>query len=263
MDSSSNLHNQFHSCFNDWIDQQNRDLHELVAADISDGAQTKRLVEKGVQHFEDYCGKRAVMAQHDATSLMSPAWCTSLENAALWVGGCRPSLSIRLVYSVCGSELDEQLEEFLRGVRKGNLAEISGQQLHMINALHCRIVKEEDKISARIATLQLCTHACDAHARIQEEIADKPLAVIAKGAERVGEWSRDVERAANAHSLSLAGILVEADRLRLSTFKELMAILTPSQALDLLIATKKLHISMHEWGKTRDCHFGKTTISPP
>ncbi|KAL9145774.1 hypothetical protein ABFS82_13G065800 [Erythranthe guttata] len=154
MDSSSNLHNQFHSCFNDWIDQQNHDLHELVAADISDGAQTKRLVEKGVQHFEEYCGKRAVMAQHDAISLMSPAWCTSLENAALWVGGCRPSLSIRLVYSVCGSELDEQLEEFLRGVRKGNLAEISGQQLHMINALHCRIVKEEDKISARIATLQ-------------------------------------------------------------------------------------------------------------
>ncbi|KAL0353840.1 UNVERIFIED_CONTAM: protein DOG1-like 1 [Sesamum angustifolium] len=56
----------------------------------------------------------------------------------------------------------------------------------------------------------------------------------------------------DAHSLSLASILVDADKLRISTFKELMAILTPFQGVDLLVSIKKLHLSMHEWGKTKD-----------
>lgn len=94
---------------------------------------------------------------------------------------------------------------------------------------------------------------------MQEEIADKPLAMIANSAGRVGEWSEGVEPARRAHSVLLAGIMADADRLRLSTFKELMSILTPLQAVDLLIATKKLHLSMHEWGKTRDRHLGRST----
>ncbi|EYU29539.1 hypothetical protein MIMGU_mgv1a023140mg, partial [Erythranthe guttata] len=239
--------------FNEWIELEKNDLDELVTAysfsndnnnsNNSDDERLKRLVEKGINHFEEYCKKRGeiIMDQndiYDATSFMCPVWGNSFGNAFLWFGGCRPSLFIRLVYSVGGSEFDQHLSDQLhtrRGgdgiITRGNLADISGQQLHMVNALHCRTMKEEHKISSKMATLQ-------------EQIADKPLAVIAKNAEPVGEWSEEVERAMKAHSVSLGGILAEADRLRLSTFKELMAILTPPQAVDLLIATKKLHISM-------------------
>ncbi|PIN12130.1 hypothetical protein CDL12_15270 [Handroanthus impetiginosus] len=78
----------------------------------------------------------------------------------------------------------------------------------------------------------------------QEEIADDPLALIAKNSGEVGEWSDDLHRAMNAHSLSLAGILVEANRFRVNTLKDLIGILTPFQAVDLLVATKKLHFSI-------------------
>lgn len=87
---------------------------------------------------------------------------------------------------------------------------------------------------------------------VQEEIADSPLAMIAKSAGGVGEWSREVERAMEAHSESMAEVVAEADRLRMETLKEVMGILTPLQGVDLLIATKKLHISMHCWGMRRE-----------
>lgn len=83
---------------------------------------------------------------------------------------------------------------------------------------------------------------------MQEEIAHEPLAMMAKS---VREWSGEVERAMVAHEASMAEFLHAADRLRTETLKEVMGILTPLQAVDLLIATKKLHISVHCWGLRR------------
>lgn len=153
---SSRSHDQFQCCFRNWIDQQKQDLNELLAAFPTNPTddQLKLLIKKGIKHFEEYTEKRAVMAQHDASSFISPLWCTSFENACLWIGGCRPSIAIRLVYSVCGSELEAQLEEFLQGIRKGNLAEIDAHQLDMINALQCNTIKEEREMSSRMASLQ-------------------------------------------------------------------------------------------------------------
>ncbi|KAK4398306.1 protein DELAY OF GERMINATION 1 [Sesamum angolense] len=226
-------HDHFQCCFKNWMLQQHQDLEELVNAlspnsEVADH-ELKLLVEKGIKHFEEYRRRRALMAQHYAPSFFYPTWCTSFETAFLWIGGCRPSLVFRLVYSVCGTELSGQLSEILRGERKGNLADISAHQLEMINTLHCKT----------------------------EEIADEPLAMIATSAGRVGEWSEELVKAMDAHSLSLASILVDADKLRISTFKELMVILTPFQGVDLLVSIKKLHLSMHEWGKTKDLQLRK------
>ncbi|KAK4439114.1 protein DOG1-like 1 [Sesamum alatum] len=204
-------HDHFRCCFENWVLQQHQDLEELVKArspnsKTADHDELKLLVEKGIKHFEEYHERRALLAQHHAPSFFHPTWCNSFETAFLWLGGCRPSLGIRLVYSVCGAELSGQLSEILRGERKGDLADISARQLEMINTLHCKT----------------------------EEIADQPLAMIATRAGRVGEWSQELVRAMNAHSLSLASILADADKLRISTFKELMDILTPFQGVDLL-----------------------------
>ncbi|XP_011082771.1 protein DOG1-like 1 isoform X2 [Sesamum indicum] len=231
-------------CFQNWILQQHQDLGELVNAlslncKVPDD-ELKPLVEKSIKHFEEYHGRRALMAQHYAPSFFYPTWCTSFETAFFWIGGCRPSLAFRLVYSVCGTELSGQLSEILRGERKGNLADISAHQMEMINTLHCKTVREEDMMSTRM-----------------EEIADEPLAMLATSAGRVGEWSKELVRAMDAHSLSLASILADADKLRISTLKELMAILTPFQGVDLLISIKKLHLSMHEWGKTKELQLRK------
>ncbi|KAL2496486.1 delay of germination 1 [Forsythia ovata] len=251
---------QFQCCFLNWINQQQEDLEELVQALETNPGNEKLqiLTEKGIKHFEEYYEKRARMSEHDAPSFLSHSWCTSFENAFLWIGGCRPSLSIRLVYSVCGSEVDAQLVEFLRGEIKGNLAEISALQLHSINSLHGNTVREEDKLSNTMASLQANGYSSFfAHFHF-EDIADEPLAMIAKRACRVGQSGLDLDQAIDAHSHSLARVLAAADKLRLNTLKELMRILSPLQAVDLLVATKKLHLSMHEWGKRRDKQIGKT-----
>lgn len=67
-----------------------------------------------------------------------------------------------------------------------------------------------------------------------------------------------VECAVDAHYLTLAGIVRDADRLRLSTLKEVMLILTPRQGIDFLVSSKKLQLSMHEWGKKMNCRSVET-----
>lgn len=97
---------------------------------------------------------------------------------------------------------------------------------------------------------------------MQENIADVPLLMVAapklssRSVEvglvesRCEQDDEIVYQALDAHVLPLASILAEADKLRLNILKELLIeILTPLQAVDLLVASKKLHLSIHEWGK--------------
>ncbi|KAJ4981520.1 hypothetical protein NE237_032357 [Protea cynaroides] len=231
-----------HSCFKSWVIQQELDLQELLQAlsqHSNEEDKLRMVVDKSIQHFQKYNEKRTMLAKHDAPSFFSPSWCTSFENSFLWIAGCRPSLSIRLLYALCGSELQAQLGEFLEGIRRGNLAELSARQLSLVNDLHCKTIREEDKLSSKMASLQ-------------EEIADQPLALMAVESNRVGDNSERVDRVIDGHALALAAILEDADKLRLVTLKELTNILTPLQAVDLLVATRKLHLSIHEWGKKRE-----------
>lgn len=149
----------FQSCFDNWMAQQYEDLEELLTQHSNesepDNEKLKLLTEKCIKHFEEYAEKRALMVQQDPPRFISPAWCSPFENAFLWIGGCRPSLSIRLIYSVCGTDLNDHLDEFFLTERKDNLAQISAHQLQMINTLHCKTVTEEERMSSRMATLQV------------------------------------------------------------------------------------------------------------
>ncbi|KAJ9671434.1 hypothetical protein PVL29_025239 [Vitis rotundifolia] len=245
---ASSSHRLFHCCFQDWINQQHQDLQELLQGldtDSPDSDHLRHLIQKSLQHFQDYSAARAELSKLDAPSFFCPSWITSFENSFLWLGGCRPSLAIRLLYSISGSELQAQLPDFLKGCTRGNLADISATQLISINALHGRVVREEDQLSSRMASMQ-------------EDTADEPLSIIAKKLRTVGEYSRTVNSAIETHSQALASVLEEADKLRLSTFKGLQEILTPLQAAHFLVASKKLHLSMHEWGKQRAERVGYT-----
>ncbi|XP_021813637.1 LOW QUALITY PROTEIN: protein DOG1-like 1 [Prunus avium] len=89
-------------------------------------------------------------------------------------------------------------------------------------------------------------------AALRKDIADQPIANIAKGFSQFGEMNREVEEALDEHGQAMVRILEEADQLRLSTVRELVDILTVLQAVDFLVASKKLHLCMHKWGKNRD-----------
>ncbi|XP_030442388.1 protein DOG1-like 1 [Syzygium oleosum] len=257
------MRDRFGCCFHNWIAQQHRDLNELLVAvstDSGDAEKLRSLAGKNIQHFRDYLEVRSQLAQHDAPSFFCPSWCTSFEDSFLWIGGCsdfkrslsrRPTLAIRLVYSISGSDLEAWLTS---GGRRGddnsngsgdNLSAISASQLKSINELHMKTARMEEKLSSRMASMQ-------------EEIADDPLALIARRRGRVGEESESVERVMKGHALSLARVLTEADEMRLATLREMVEeILTPLQAVEFLVNMKKLHLSIHEWGKRRDSVLGK------
>lgn len=157
---------------------------------------------------------------------------------------------IRLSYALCGSQVDSQLTEIFQGTGAltsawgSNLGQISATQLGMINALHMKTIKEEERLSNRMAGLQ-------------ENIADHPIPVIAKRLNRVGEPSEEIDRALDEQENCMANMLQEADKLRLRTLKELLDIFTPLQGVDFLAAGKKLHLCLHQWGKTRDNRHGR------
>ncbi|XP_071736683.1 protein DOG1-like 3 [Rutidosis leptorrhynchoides] len=245
-------HQQSICCFQNWMAQQRLDLDELLQALTNyptDIDYLQLITKKSISHIEHYSSARAQLAKHDGPSFLAPTWGSTFENSFLWIGGCRPSLCIRLVYALCGSQLNEHFTEFLEGVRHGNLGEISGSQLKSVDDLHAKTVKDEDKITSRMATLQ-------------ERVADEPLAMLANDCTQIGESSpgEAVEKVMDTHALDMYNILIEADTLRLNVLKGVIDILTPLQGVELLVASKKLHLSLHEWSKRRDIKMGVTQL---
>ncbi|KAF5814762.1 putative transcription factor TGA like domain-containing protein [Helianthus annuus] len=64
----------------------------------------------------------------------------------------------------------------------------------------------------------------------------------------------------DSHAFDVYKIIMEADKLRLDTLKRMIDILTPLQAVELLVVSKKLNLCLHEWGKRRDFQMGITQL---
>ncbi|EEF24610.1 protein DELAY OF GERMINATION 1 [Ricinus communis] len=249
-DQSDQNHSE--RCFHDWMNVQELDLAELLRAltltdddkPPDDQSLFAQLAEKNIEHFQEYVDKRNRLAHNDVSVYFAPTWNSALENSLLWLAGCRPSIFIRLVYALCGSQVESQIAEHLQGTRTGNLGDLSLQQLNMVNVLHCKTIKHEEKLTTQLASLQ-------------EDIADEPISMVAKEQSHAGDSNEVVDRALQNHDEAMVRLLQEADNLRLTTLKELISILTPVQAVDYLAAGRKLHLCMHEWGKKRDLKHGR------
>ncbi|XP_057797582.1 protein DOG1-like 3 [Salvia miltiorrhiza] len=227
--------------YQEWMNLQEEELSELNEAACSNDAELSRLVEKIMNHFEEYMRQRQLMARADVSPYFAPTWCSSLERSVLWIGGCRPSSYIRLIYALCGLEIESQLTDFLHGVHLGSLAHLSACQLAAVDDLHRKTIRDERSLSTRQASLQ-------------EDLLDTPIASIAVAPHAAGG---NVEAALDKHARAMAEVLEEADRLRLATVREIVRILTPRQAVDFLAAGKKLRLCMQEWGKKRDLDHGR------
>ncbi|GFP91704.1 tgacg-sequence-specific DNA-binding protein tga-2.1 [Phtheirospermum japonicum] len=233
------------TCFyQEWMSLQEQELSELnqaialTATGSATNADLTQLIDKIVAHFQEYTHKRTLMAQIDVSPYFAPPWCTSLERSVLWIGGCRPSSYVRLIYALCGLEIESHLSDFLRGARIGNLGELSGRQIYLVDELRRRAIGEEKRMSERMAGLQ-------------EDMLDHPLAEIAV------KSSGGAEEALDKHGGAMAEILKEADEMRMSTLREVVGILTPRQAVDFLAAGKKLRLCMQDWGRKRDIDHGR------
>ncbi|CAH2078620.1 unnamed protein product [Thlaspi arvense] len=260
--SSSNIENLQRNCYNEWMSLQAKRMTELKQA-LSNGEkdddELRDMIQTVIGDFKDYARKRSEHSRRYSSNYIAPTWNTCLENALLWMGGCRPSSFIRLVYAMCGSQTELRFTNFLGNnnidglrvamdeTRDGggsggggeSMGDLTAEQLFKINELHMIAVKEENRLTKQSASLQ-------------EDSADMPIAVAAFYKEVIGEADVEVERALDKHEEDMAGLLAEADKLRLTTLTKIVEILTPVQAADFLLAGKKLHLSIHEWGKLRE-----------
>ncbi|XP_050222106.1 protein DOG1-like 3 [Mercurialis annua] len=194
-------------------------------------------------------GTENIIIESDARDLILEIRNPNLKEPEILIEDCyRPSIYIRLLYSLCGSQVETLISEYLdqgSSPRTGNLGELSSQQMHKVNDLHCRIVKQEEQLTSKQASLQ-------------ENMADDPVSLIAKEHRDGLESYELVNGSIQKYEEAMCGILQEADNLRLTTLKELLSILTPFQAVDFLAAYKKLHLCLHEWGKIRDVSQNRT-----
>ncbi|CAD5328361.1 Transcription factor TGA like domain [Arabidopsis thaliana x Arabidopsis arenosa] len=258
---SSNIEKLQQDCYNEWMSLQAKrmtELKEAISTGEKDDNKLLDLIRTAIRDFGDYARKRSEHSRRFSSNYFAPTWNTCLENALLWMGGCRPSSFIRLVYAMCGSQTEHRLTNFFNntnhdidslsmalgetrgGIGGGeSMSDLTAEQLFKINELHLKTVEAENKLTKVSASLQ-------------EDTADTPIAVAAFYKEVIGQADVVVERALDKHEEDMGGLLVEADKLRMTTLTKIVDILTAVQAADFLLAGKKLHLAMHEWGKSRE-----------
>ncbi|VVB12559.1 unnamed protein product [Arabis nemorensis] len=252
MDSSSSSHGieqLQQGCYYEWMSLQAKHIVNLKEALMKNDAHHKleELVGVIVNDFQRYAEKRSELSNRSCSSYFAPSWNSSLENGLLWMGGCRPSSFIRVIYALCGSQTETQFSSQYFHKIDGNenadesdgfMSELTAMQLGNINELHIKVIHKEDKITKQSANMQ-------------EDVVDMPIAVTAYSRDLV-EAGVEVEDALDKHEEGMAVLMAEADKLRIETLRKIVEVMTPVQAAEFLLAGKRLHVSLHEWGRVRE-----------
>jgi len=236
-------------CYYEWMSVQAKHIVDLKEALMShrskEDHKLEELVGKIVNDFQKYTEKRSELSRRSCSSYFAPSWNSPLENGLLWMGGCRPSSFIRVIYSLCGSQAETQLSQYLLKIDEnvevnhgGSMSDLNASQLAKINDLHIKVIEKEDKITKKSANLQ-------------ENVADMPIAIAAYATDLMN-GDVVVEDALDKYEEGMAVLMVEADKLRFETLRKIVDVVTPVQAAEFLLAGKRLHISLHEWGRVRE-----------
>ncbi|KAK4733161.1 hypothetical protein R3W88_007422 [Solanum pinnatisectum] len=243
MANSSSDRKKEENLYNSWMNNQQEELkklqNDIVRArknELNDD-ELNALLRKMVNNFQEYANGRSRLARVDVSPFFAPTWCTPLENSVLWIGGCRPSSFIRLIYALSGIEIESHIAEYLQGMKIGDFGELSGKQITMIDKLQREIILEERRFSSRLAILQ-------------EDVVDQPFAMAARIYDT--ERGENEIEPLNKHGEDMSNLLEEADELRMKTLKEILGILTPIQGVEYLAAAKRIRLCLQQWGKKRE-----------
>lgn len=228
-------------CCNEWMGLQTKhieDLKEALMCQQNNDHKLEDLVGKIVNDFQTYARKRSELSHRCCANYFAPSWNSPIENSMLWMGGCRPSSFIRLIYALCGSQAETLLSQNLLHIDEnfdvnhgGFMSDLTATQLEKINELHMKVIKKEDKITKTSANFQ-------------DDVADMPIADMVHG-------DAAVEDALDKHEEGMAVLLAEADKLRFETLRKIVEVVTPVQAAEFLLAGKRLHFSLHDRGRAR------------
>ncbi|KAK6259197.1 Transcription factor TGA like domain - like 1 [Theobroma cacao] len=225
----------FQNFFECWLVEQNQHLQELIAASqqhhsTADDDSLCFLIKRVLEHYEHYYKAKARWGKEDVLAMLSPSWTSTFEDAFLWIGGWRPIMAFHLLYFKSGLQLEDQLNELIRGMGRGDLGDLSPCQLSRIDELQAKTIKEEKEVTEKMA-------------KHQETVADSSMLELnhlVSGNDEERGWGRcgsgEGESAMECKEEGLKEMLQRADDLRLRTLKAVIDILTPIQAVHFLIA---------------------------
>ncbi|KAL3849300.1 hypothetical protein ACJIZ3_011182 [Penstemon smallii] len=151
----------FHRFYNTWTDE----LHQLVnqlnqsqnpPITAEHHHHLRQLVQKTLSHFIDYYKVKSAAAKHDVMSFFEAQWISALERSLQWIGGWRPTSAFHLVYTESSILFETHLVDILRGVRTGDLGDLSPGQFRQVSELQCQTVKQENVITDELSEWQAC-----------------------------------------------------------------------------------------------------------
>ncbi|WZZ24863.1 hypothetical protein YC2023_008264 [Brassica napus] len=135
--------------------------------------------------------------------------------------------------------MDENVEDGQDG--DGSISDLTAMQLARINGhvdMNCLL-----KIPVGASVECISTWRLD--------VADMPM-VIKVFSKDLVEAGEAVEEALDKNEEGMTVLMAEADKLRLDTIRTIVEVLTPVQVAALLLSLKRLHVSLHEWGRGRE-----------
>ncbi|XP_061370763.1 protein DOG1-like 4 [Gastrolobium bilobum] len=181
------------------------------------------LIDKVMSHHEDYYRAKSLAAEKDPLNVFVSPWATTLERSLHWITGWRPTTAFHLIYTESSVLFESRIVDILRGIRTGDLGDLSPTQFRRVSELQCDTVKEENAITEELSEWQ--DSACDMMG---------PRADIN---EKIGR---------------LVSIIRKADDLRLRTLRSVVGLLSPQQAIEFLIASAELLVGIRGWGLNHD-----------
>ncbi|CAN1841414.1 Protein DOG1-like 4 [Linum perenne] len=226
--SSSSNFSRFYERWFEQLHQMVRQLRLSPKPPTSHEHRTSisHLVQKIMSHYAEYYQVKSAAAENDVLLMFTAPWASSLERSLHWIAGWRPTTLFHLVYTESSILFESHIVDILKGMKTGDLGDLSPAQFRRVSELQCDTVKEENSITDELSEWQ-------------------------DGAsELVGCSAEDVERKVR----KLVGILRKADDLRLKTVRRVVELLTPQQAVEFLIAAAELQFGVRRWGQDQDGH---------
>ncbi|KAF1001932.1 protein DOG1-like 4 [Apium graveolens] len=219
-------HQTFQDFIEKWTAQLRNFLGDLVATIRDASADNTGLIKRVMDHYEEYFQVKSYWVKQDVLQMFNPTWATPLEYAFSWIAGWRPLLAIHLLYTLAGFQLDDLVTEHGLEVPTDWLT-LSPVQVARVGELHSRIVEEEKVIS---------------------EEKESVVRIVELNEERVDAVFREKEE-------GLERVVRRADELRLSTFKEIVEVLMPSQGVRFLVAAVEFQFGLHDWGRRMEANM--------
>ncbi|KAJ8532313.1 hypothetical protein K7X08_012236 [Anisodus acutangulus] len=222
----------FQRFYQTWFDQLKEMVHQLNQAPKPATSDQHRelhqlLLQNVVSHYYEYYRVKSLAAKNDILSIFAAPWFTSLERSLHWIAGWRPTTAFHLIYTESSILFESHITDILRGLRYGDLGDLSPDQLRRVSELQCEAVREENAISDELSGWQ-----------------DDASEIIGL----MGDINAKMER--------LVEILEKADKLRMKTIENLVELLTPQQAVEFFISSAHLQFGIRRWGINHDRQRG-------